>query len=85
MCYCTPSIRTPFCGRIGCSLPGPTDRPVAPPASTIRIVYRHAPPYTLSGVQSITSDGWLLRFACGAVTYHIVLGSVAELVLEEPR
>jgi hypothetical protein len=60
----------------------PTDRPVAPLGSAIRIVYRHAPPYTLRGVLRIESDGWMLRFVCVGVTHHIVLGSVAELVFE---
>ncbi len=72
-------------GASGCPTNGdrPTDRPVALPGSAIRIVYRHAPPYTLRGVLRIESDGWMLRFIGVSVTHHIVLGSVAELVLED--
>ena len=30
MCKCTPEIRTPFCGKIGCEWPKPEERPQTP-------------------------------------------------------
>lgn len=86
MCKCTPSIRTPYCGKLGCEWPTPSGKPSMTVKKETYVLKKDTPEELLAEIEALKCQiDMLSRTLIGLENSHTPVPGAIAMVKEDIR